>query len=46
MPPGHDIRPTADRAREALFNVLLHADFGGDGTSPVIGARVLADMTR
>ena len=41
VPPGHDIRPTADRAREALFNVLLHADFGGDGTSPVIGARVL-----
>jgi 16S rRNA (guanine966-N2)-methyltransferase len=41
VPPGHDVRPTADRAREALFNVLMHADFGGDGTSPVIDARVL-----
>jgi 16S rRNA (guanine966-N2)-methyltransferase len=41
VPPGHDVRPTADRAREALFNVLVHADFGGDGTSPIIEARVL-----
>ena len=41
MPPGHDVRPTADRAREALFNVLVHADFVGDGTSPIVGARVL-----
>ena len=41
VPPGHDVRPTADRAREALFNVLAHADFGGDGTSPIDDARVL-----
>ena len=41
VPLGHDVRPTADRAREALFNVLVHADFGGDGTSPISDARVL-----
>ncbi len=23
-PPGNDLRPTADRVRESLFNVLLH----------------------
>jgi 16S rRNA (guanine966-N2)-methyltransferase len=34
--PSPAIRPTADRLREALFNVLLHAY--GD---PVTGARVL-----
>jgi len=39
VPPGHDVRPTADRAREALFNVLVHADFGGDGTSPISDAK-------
>ena len=41
VPPGHDVRPTADRAREALFNVLAHADFGGGGTSSIREARVL-----
>src|SRR3954465_5294697 len=35
-PKSQAIRPTADRLREALFNVLIHAY--GD---PVIGARVL-----
>lgn len=25
--PGKDIRPTSDRAREALFNILAHAPF-------------------
>jgi 16S rRNA (guanine966-N2)-methyltransferase len=34
--PGAAIRPTADRLRESLFNILLHAY--GD---PVSGARVL-----
>jgi len=24
-PPGHDIRPTSDRVREALFNLLAHS---------------------
>jgi len=35
-PKSQDIRPTADRLREALFNILTHAY--GD---PVTGARVL-----
>ncbi|MFP6707386.1 MAG: RsmD family RNA methyltransferase [Alphaproteobacteria bacterium] len=28
-PEGLDIRPTSDRAREALFNILSHGDYGG-----------------
>ena len=35
-PKGDGLRPTADRLREALFNILIHAY--GD---PVTGARVL-----
>jgi len=35
-PKSHALRPTADRLREALFNILLHGY--GD---PVTGARVL-----
>ena len=35
-PRGPDIRPTSDRLRESLFNILAHAH--GD---PVTGARVL-----
>src|SRR5882724_4922831 len=35
------IRPTSDRAREALFNILAHADLTSDGTSPLGGAVVL-----
>src|SRR5246500_6086871 len=35
-PPSQAIRPTADRLREALFNILAHAY--GD---PITGARVL-----
>ena len=35
-PRSQEIRPTADRLREALFNILIHAY--GD---PVTGARVL-----
>src|SRR5215471_15420094 len=35
-PKSHAIRPTADRLRESLFNILAHAY--GD---PVSGARVL-----
>src|SRR5216684_3305060 len=35
-PRSHAIRPTADRLRESLFNILVHAY--GD---PVSGARVL-----
>jgi 16S rRNA (guanine966-N2)-methyltransferase len=40
-PEGRNTRPTASRAREALFNILAHASWRGDGTSPLIDARVL-----
>jgi 16S rRNA (guanine966-N2)-methyltransferase len=40
-PTGHDVRPTASRAREALFNIVAHANWHGDGTSPLVDARVL-----
>jgi 16S rRNA (guanine966-N2)-methyltransferase len=30
-PPGRVVRPTSDRAREALFNILSHGDFAADG---------------
>ena len=36
-PPGRDTRPTSDRARESLFNILAHADW----SSGVEGRRVL-----
>lgn len=36
-PPGRSTRPTSDRARESLFNILAHGDFGG----VLEGARVL-----
>lgn len=35
------LRPTSDRARESLFNILEHGRFSTDGTSLVRGARVL-----
>ncbi len=37
-PEGSALRPTADRVREALFDILLHRDFGAP---PLAGARVL-----
>ena len=40
-PEGGATRPTASRAREALFNILMHAKWREDGTSPLIDARVL-----
>jgi 16S rRNA (guanine966-N2)-methyltransferase len=36
-PKGHSTRPTADRARQALFNVLEHATWG----RTLVGARVI-----
>jgi 16S rRNA (guanine966-N2)-methyltransferase len=40
-PPGDNVRPTSDRAREAVFNILEHgAHTGGEG-SPIPDARVL-----
>ena len=32
-PPGDAVRPTSDRAREALFNILSHGSLAGDGGS-------------
>jgi 16S rRNA (guanine966-N2)-methyltransferase len=40
-PQGLEVRPTADRARESLFNILEHGKFSADGTSPLRGAHVL-----
>jgi 16S rRNA (guanine966-N2)-methyltransferase len=30
-PPGEDVRPTSDRAREALFDILSHGRFAAEG---------------
>jgi 16S rRNA (guanine966-N2)-methyltransferase len=30
-PPGETVRPTSDRAREALFNILSHGNFAAAG---------------
>ena len=38
-PPGGQTRPTADRVRQALFDMLLHAPWGG--RAAIEGARVL-----
>ena len=38
-PPGRDTRPTSDRARESLFNILAHADW-----SPGIEGRRVLDL--
>ncbi len=38
-PKGDVTRPTADRVRQALFDTLMHADWGGRGL--VVGANVL-----
>lgn len=43
VPPGMDVRPTAARTREALFNLLMHGRFGTDGGNILAGARV-ADL--
>jgi 16S rRNA (guanine966-N2)-methyltransferase len=40
-PPGDAVRPTSDRAREAVFNILAHGGFGAGGASAVAGAVVL-----
>lgn len=43
VPAGIDVRPTGARAREALFNRLMHGGFGPDGGNILAGARV-ADL--
>ena len=40
-PRGCDVRPTADRTRQALFNILEHGHFVAGGGSPLRGALVL-----
>jgi 16S rRNA (guanine966-N2)-methyltransferase len=40
-PAGRDIRPTTDRLRETVFNILMHSDWGPGGGDPVSGAVVL-----
>ncbi len=40
-PPGEAVRPTSDRAREAVFNILAHGGFAAGGGSIVAGAVVL-----
>lgn len=41
VPAGRDVRPTSDRARQALFNILEHGGFVDGGGSPVRDAHVL-----
>jgi len=41
VPPGEGVRPTSDRIREALFNVLMHQGWGPEGANPVLAATVL-----
>ena len=42
-PPGHDIRPTSDRVREAVFNILEHRAWiaGNAGGPELRGVRIL-----
>lgn len=40
-PDDLPVRPTSDRARESLFNILEHGRLAQGGISPVRGARVL-----
>ena len=39
-PEGRDVRPTADRARQTLFDMLSHRRLEDDGTFDFEGARV------
>lgn len=38
---GRDVRPTSDRTRQSLFNILAHADWMEDGTDVLAGSDVL-----
>jgi 16S rRNA (guanine966-N2)-methyltransferase len=40
-PEGRALRPTADRVRESVFNILAHGGFGAGGASVLAGACVL-----
>ncbi len=41
VPQGRDVRPTSDRARESLFNILTNGYRRPDGTGLLPGAHVL-----
>ena len=41
VPKGRDIRPTADRTRQALFDLLEHGRLRSDGASALVDAVVL-----
>ena len=40
-PANRHIRPTTDRLRETIFNILMHSDWGPGGADPVTDALVL-----
>ena len=40
-PHGHEVRPTSDRVRESVFNILEHRDWGESGLSVLTNAHVL-----
>ncbi len=41
IPPGGGVRPTSERAREALFNILAHGDYRTAAGALPLGAKVL-----
>ncbi|MCB9948674.1 MAG: 16S rRNA (guanine(966)-N(2))-methyltransferase RsmD [Rhodospirillaceae bacterium] len=41
VPAGLQVRPTAERVREAVFDILMHRDWGRGQASAVTGAVVL-----
>lgn len=42
-PAGRDTRPTTDRTREAIFNILAHAGWGVSDTDSVLDGAVVVD---
>ncbi len=40
-PTGRDVRPTSDRTRQSLFNILSHGAWMADGSEALAGADVL-----
>jgi 16S rRNA (guanine966-N2)-methyltransferase len=41
VPPGDAVRPTGERQRKALFDILGHGRYASGGVSMLVGARVL-----
>lgn len=41
VPPGDAVRPTGERQRKALFDILGHGSYARGGVSMLVGARVL-----